>query len=77
MILDQTYGEGFNAGGHLDAGQLVEIIDRLRIMGTITDETHIYASHISHEGNDTHKNMQIIAEKHKYNTAYDGLILNF
>jgi phosphoribosyl 1,2-cyclic phosphate phosphodiesterase len=30
LILDQTYGEGYNSGGHLDAGQLITIIDKLR-----------------------------------------------
>ena len=76
LILDQTYGEGFNAGGHLDAGQLIEIVDRLRIMGNVTDDTLIFATHISHEGNDTHENMLTLAKAHNYNIAYDGLTVN-
>lgn len=75
LILDQTYGKGYNAGGHLDAGQLIEIIERLRLMGTLTDETLIYATHISHEGNDTHENMQSLSNEYNYNIAYDGLIV--
>jgi len=76
MILDQTYGKGYNAGGHLDAGQLVEIIDKLRYMGTVTDDTLIYTTHISHEGNNTHENMQTLANKYNYNIAYDGLTVS-
>lgn len=76
LILDQTYGKGYNAGGHIDAGQLVEIINRLRFMGTVKGDTLIYATHISHEGNDTHENMQTLANNYNYNIAYDGLIVN-
>jgi phosphoribosyl 1,2-cyclic phosphate phosphodiesterase len=75
LILDQTYGEGYNAGGHLDAGQLKIIINRLKQMGTITDTTHIFATHISHEGNDTHEKMQSLANEYNYDIAYDGLII--
>lgn len=76
LILDQTYGEGYNAGGHLDAGQSKTIINKLRQMGTVTDKTQIYATHISHEGNNSHRKMQSLAKKHGYDIAYDGLIIS-
>jgi phosphoribosyl 1,2-cyclic phosphate phosphodiesterase len=66
----------FYGSGHLDAGQLIEIVDRLRIMGTVTDDTLIFATHISHEGNDTYENMLTLAKAHNYNIAYDGLTVN-
>lgn len=75
LILDQTYGEGYNAGGHLDAGQLKTIINRLRQMSIITDTTLIYATHISHEGNNTHEKMQSLAKEYGYDISYDGLIV--
>jgi phosphoribosyl 1,2-cyclic phosphate phosphodiesterase len=75
LILDQTYGEGYNSGGHLDAGQLITIIDKLRQMNTVTDATLIYATHISHEGNHTHEKMQSLAKEHGYHIAYDGLTI--
>ncbi len=45
-------------------------------MGTVTDDTLIFATHISHEGNDTHENMLTLAKAHNYNIAYDGLTVN-
>lgn len=76
LILDQTYGEGYNAGGHLDAGQVKEIIDRLGELGAIDKTTLIYATHISHEGNNTHTKMHSLAKKRGYDIAYDGLVIH-
>lgn len=72
VILDQTYGEGFNAGGHLDAGQVVSIIGKIRELAIINERTQIYATHISHEGNDVHETMEQLANKNGYHIAYDG-----
>jgi hypothetical protein len=30
VILDQTYGKDKNAGGHLDAGQVIEIASKMK-----------------------------------------------
>ncbi len=73
IILDQTYGEGKNAGGHLDAGEVAETVGRLRDMGAVTARTRIYATHISHEGNPSHEEMRALAGKYGYDIAYDGL----
>lgn len=75
LILDQTYGAGYNAGGHLDAKQVVDIINLLRDSMVISDKTLIYATHISHEGNFIHEKTQQIANKYGYNVAYDGLYI--
>jgi hypothetical protein len=44
-------------------------------MTSVTDATLIYATHISHEGNNTHEKMQSLAKEHCYNIAYDGLTI--
>ncbi len=75
LILDQTYGEGVNSGGHLDAGMIYDIIKKLRDIGGISEKTKIYGTHISHEGNFTHDKMEAIAMEHGYHIAYDGLII--
>ncbi len=77
LILDQTYGEGFNSGGHLDASQVIETIRKLKKSKKLSDNTLIYATHISHEGNHTHKKMQSLAHIHGYDIAYDGLVIAF
>jgi hypothetical protein len=44
-------------------------------MAIVTDTTLIYATHISHEGNQTQKKMQSLAKEHCYDIAYDGLVV--
>jgi phosphoribosyl 1,2-cyclic phosphate phosphodiesterase len=73
VILDHTYGEGFNAGGHLDAGQVIDIIRRMKEEEIIDENSIVYATHISHEGNDIHEVMEKLATKSGYHIAYDGL----
>lgn len=77
VVLDQTYGKGHNQGGHLDSGQVIEIISKMREIGIINEKSLVYATHISHEGNDTHDNMEEAANMNKYHIAYDGLKLEF
>lgn len=76
VILDQTYGECFNNGGHLDAGQVREIVKEMRRLGVTGADTRIYATHISHEGNDIHSRMEESARENGYSIAYDGLEIN-
>ncbi|BCK00711.1 MBL fold metallo-hydrolase [Anaerocolumna chitinilytica] len=77
VVLDQTYGSGYNQGGHLDSGQVIEIIHEMRERKIIHEKSYIYATHISHEGNDTHDNMEMLSNVNKYHIAYDGLKLEF
>jgi len=73
VILDHTYGKGFNSGGHLDAGQLADIISKMKEEKIIHSNSLVYATHISHEGNDTHDIMERLAAENGYHIAYDGL----
>ncbi len=76
MILDQTYGLGYNNGGHLDVEQIGSIIKNMKNKHIINNNTQIYATHISHEGNGTHDEMRIVANTYGYDIAYDGMIIN-
>lgn len=76
IILDQTYGEGRNAGGHMDAGMVKEAVRKLRETGAVTAGTRVYATHISHEGNPSHEEMCRLAGQYGYTAAYDGLIVS-
>ena len=76
LILDQTYGFGYNSGDHLDAGQVTGIIGRLRDKGIIDEDTHILATHISHEGNPNHEKMEEISRHNGYGIAFDGLVVS-
>ncbi|MGI6706659.1 MAG: MBL fold metallo-hydrolase [Clostridia bacterium] len=76
VILDHTYGEGFNAGGHLDAGQVIDMIKKMKEEEIIDETSMVYATHISHEGTDTHDVLEKFAMRNGYRIAYDGLEIN-
>ena len=72
LILDHTYGDVENCGGHLNEKQFLQELSRLREINAIDDKTLIYATHISHEGCPYHEKMEKLAND-KYQIAYDGL----
>lgn len=75
VILDQTYGKGYNNGGHLDASQVIDIIGKMKKENLVLEEAKIYATHISHEGNENHETLEKEAILNGYHIAYDGLEL--
>ncbi len=77
MAIDHTYGPGVNGGGHLNADQAAEEIERLRSEGILKPEGHAYATHISHEGMPPHEELTGFAREHGYEIAWDGLTVSF
>ena len=75
VFLDQTYGKGCNAGGHPDAGMVSDYVKTMRIKGNTDEKSLVYATHISHEGNATHEEMEKEAKLNGYRIAYDGMKL--
>lgn len=75
VIMDHTYGSGINGGGHLNKEQFIEQLSIMRTSGLADDATKIYATHISHEGNELHSDMEKNNECYGYVPAYDGLRL--
>jgi phosphoribosyl 1,2-cyclic phosphate phosphodiesterase len=73
VILDHTYGKGRNAGGHFDSGQVIDTISKMKAERIIDESSLVYATHISHEGNDIHEVMEKAAANNGYHIAYDGL----
>ena len=72
LILDHTYGDVENCGGHLNKKQFLEEIEKLKQIKAISNKTKIYANHISHEGCPYHEEMEKQANG-LYEIAYDGL----
>jgi phosphoribosyl 1,2-cyclic phosphate phosphodiesterase len=66
VVLDHTYG----------AHQLVEHVSRMKEEELLTAEGRVYATHIAHEGNSSHKELSKFASSHGYEIAYDGLELS-
>lgn len=48
----------------------------MSLIDIAVEHTRIYATHISHEGNDTHDRMEQQARPYGYHIAYDGLVLD-
>jgi len=76
LILDQTYGHGIKADEHLNADMICEIIFKLKENKNITQNSKIFATHLSHEGNFTYDKQNSIALKNGYEIAFDGLMIN-
>lgn len=77
IVLDHTYGIGLDSrpGDHLGARDVIAHADRFRESGLLKEDGTIYATHISHEGNLEHAELDEYAGKHGYRVAFDGLRL--
>ena len=73
VILDHTYGPDEPVSDHLSAHQLIEHLARLKAEHLLTENGHIFATHIAHEGNPPHPELIDFAKQHGYEVAYDGL----
>ena len=76
VFLDQTYGKDFNNGGHLNEFQVKEIVKAMKEQNIINEKSQIFATHISHEGNNIHSIMGEKASLNGYHVAYDGMEIN-
>ena len=77
VILDHTYGIGFDSrpADHLASKDVAAHADRFRKCGLLKDNGVVYATHLSHEGNLEHDELDEYARGHGYRVAYDGLRL--
>ncbi len=75
VILDLTYGLNIDGGGHLNANQFIDHIQRMRDENLLKKNARIFATHISHEGNPIHSEMVEYGKKYGYEVAYDGLTI--
>ena len=75
VILDHTYGPEQAGSDHLCAQQVIEHANRMRAEGVLDQRAHVFATHIAHEGNPAHGDLEAFATRHGYEVAYDGLVL--
>jgi phosphoribosyl 1,2-cyclic phosphate phosphodiesterase len=75
VILDHTYGPNEPGSDHLSARQFVEHVARMRKEGLLAQNARAFATHIAHEGNPAHPELEEFAKQHGYEIAYDGLVL--
>ena len=77
IVLDHTYGIGLDSRpeDHLGSRDVIAHGDRFRESGLLKGDGIVYATHISHEGNLEHAELDEYASKHGYRVAFDGLRL--
>ena len=75
VILDHTYGVGYDSrpADHLASKDVTAHADRFRECGLLKDNGVVYATHLSHEGNLEHDELDEYARNRGYRVAYDGL----
>ena len=74
-VLDQTYGPDEPGSDHLSARQVADHVKRLREEGFLCPDARVFATHIAHEGNPAHPELEEFSKQNGYEIAYDGLIL--
>jgi phosphoribosyl 1,2-cyclic phosphate phosphodiesterase len=75
VILDHTYGPEQLGSDHLSAIQVAEHAQRMRMEGVLDGQSRVFATHVAHEGNPPHDDLDAFALKRGYEVAYDGLVL--
>lgn len=73
VIMDHTFGDVDYSYSHLNEKLFIEQLNKMRKLDIIDDNTKIFGTHISHEGNRYHEFAEKRANKYGYHMAYDGL----
>lgn len=75
VLMDHTYGNVTCASAHLNEQLFISTINKMKGFGIVTDKTMIYGTHISHDGNSYHEEIEERAIKNGYHIAYDGMVI--
>ncbi|MFN2240980.1 MAG: MBL fold metallo-hydrolase [Anaerolineae bacterium] len=74
-IWDHTYGPEEEERDHLSAHEVMAYAARMREEGLLAERGRVLATHIAHEGNPAHPELDAFAAQHGYEVAYDGMIV--
>lgn len=58
--------------GHIDANQFLDMVDRMRAIGALSDQAVITTTHHSHNGNATHAELEDFFGPHGIQVGFDG-----
>ena len=75
VILDHTYGPKQSGSDHMCANDVINHINRMRKEGLLSCNARAFATHIAHEGNPAHPELNEFAMQNGYEVAYDGLVI--
>ena len=76
VILDETFGKSDYSFGHLNLEGFVEYVEKLKTNNLLKENCEVYATHITHDGNPCHDELEVILNKYGYHASYDGMEIN-
>lgn len=75
MFLDESFGVNSFTFSHLNIKAFGEFINELKNNNLLSDNCKIYATHITHDKNPLHEDLNEILKQYNSQAAYDGLEL--
>ncbi|MBV9849046.1 MAG: hypothetical protein JO250_05080 [Armatimonadetes bacterium] len=76
-LFDCTYGpQPHEYKGHLGIDGVLQMAERLRAVGAVTERTRLVATHFSHNGGMLQEDLAARFAPHHVDAAYDGMIVN-
>lgn len=73
ISLDATMGRKHAEGYHMGLPDVLTFVEKLRQQGCIGPDTVKVINHFSHNGEMTHRELEVFAEEHGLTAAYDGM----
>ncbi len=76
-LIDCNYGGGEVYDNHMGIQGVLDTVRRLQVVGAVTEQTQIVATHFSHNGGLDHEALVARLAPHGVQAAFDGMILAF
>lgn len=76
LIIEATKGDQPSNKIHLNIEDVQSMIAKMKEMGTVTNETEIYATHFAHQNCPPHEELSQMFEKIGIHCVYDGLVID-
>lgn len=76
VFLDESFGVREYMFSHLNIKGFDEFVKELSDKNILSENCKIYATHMTHDGNPLHDELEQILNKYGYSVAYDGMELN-
>lgn len=73
VFLDESFGLQEYTFSHLNIKTFNEYITKLKQNDLLTKDCLVYATHITHDGNPVHEDLEELLSVYGYSPAYDGL----
>ena len=75
IFLDESFGRRDYMFSHLNIEGFKEYIIKLKENNLLNEDCLVYATHLTHDGNPLHNELEQVLNKYGYHVAYDGMEL--